>query len=358
MKSFKQFSVFLFALFLSLAFVSPLQTEAASKMKLNKTKTTISVGKSTTLKVKNTKKKVRWSTSSKKVAIVTSKGKVTGKKAGTATITAKVGTKKLTCKVTVKPALSKTTITLYPGDTAKLTVKGTKKKVTWTSSAKSIAKVSKGTVTGVKPGVATIKAKVSSYTLKCKVIVRPTTDYVAPSYDKLKEAILASSYVHTDGNKALMMEEVVSQNTEDGTEVQGKVGLYAIYEEATGCFRFELSMDALDSNILTTFTLNPSTVCNDSQPVSFCCKIIDTESGTTYHLSGTSQIDIATYTMESSSFSFQFDNAESMTEDELVLAQMLPDMYALLAITGCDAMITEKTGITFNDLGFVALSYE
>ena len=74
----------------------------AAKIKLNKTKATITVGKTFQLKVKGTSKKVKWVSSNKKVATVTSKGKVTGKKAGTATITAKVAGKKLKCKVTIK----------------------------------------------------------------------------------------------------------------------------------------------------------------------------------------------------------------------------------------------------------------
>lgn len=72
------------------------------KVKLSKTKATVYVGKTVTLKLKNNKKKVKWSTSNKKVATVTKKGKVKGKKAGKATITATVGKKKYKCKVIVK----------------------------------------------------------------------------------------------------------------------------------------------------------------------------------------------------------------------------------------------------------------
>lgn len=77
------------------------QAEAA-KVKLNKTKATIYVGKSITLKVKGTSKKVKWTSSNKKVATVSSKGKVTGKKKGTVKIKAKIGKKTYQCKVTVK----------------------------------------------------------------------------------------------------------------------------------------------------------------------------------------------------------------------------------------------------------------
>ena len=83
-----------------------------TKVKLNKTKSTMTVGKKQTLKATVTPKKasskaVVWKSSNKKVATVTSKGVVKAKKAGTVTITAtaKDGSgKKAACKVTVKKA--------------------------------------------------------------------------------------------------------------------------------------------------------------------------------------------------------------------------------------------------------------
>lgn len=54
----------------------------AATPKLNKTKLTLKVGKSYTLKLKNAKK-VTWKSKDKKIAKISSKGKVTGVKAGT-----------------------------------------------------------------------------------------------------------------------------------------------------------------------------------------------------------------------------------------------------------------------------------
>ena len=42
--------------------VTPESVFAAKKVKLNKTKATVSVGKSVQLKLKNNKKKIKWST--------------------------------------------------------------------------------------------------------------------------------------------------------------------------------------------------------------------------------------------------------------------------------------------------------
>ena len=68
--------------------------------------------------------------------------------------------------------LSKTKATLSKGETLTLKVKGTKDKVTWKSSDKKVAAVSKkGVVTAKKEGKATITAKVGKKTLKCKISV-------------------------------------------------------------------------------------------------------------------------------------------------------------------------------------------
>ena len=80
------------------------------KVKLNKTKATIYVGKTVTLKLKNNNKTVKWSSSNKKVATVTKKGKVKGKKAGKVIIVAKVRKKKYKCKITVKKKVIKKNI--------------------------------------------------------------------------------------------------------------------------------------------------------------------------------------------------------------------------------------------------------
>lgn len=74
---------------------------------LNKTKATLYVSKKLMLKVKNTKKKVKWSSSKKAVASVTKEGVVKAKKKGKTVITAKIGKKKLKCKITVKQKVVK-----------------------------------------------------------------------------------------------------------------------------------------------------------------------------------------------------------------------------------------------------------
>ena len=94
-----------YTLFLVLALVlTAVYTDAREKKKiaLNKKSVTLEVGKTVTLKLKNTKKKAKWCSSKGTIASVSKKGKVMAKKAGQAVITARLGKKKYTCKITVK----------------------------------------------------------------------------------------------------------------------------------------------------------------------------------------------------------------------------------------------------------------
>lgn len=144
--------------------LSPVNVQAAGKVKLNKTQTTMYIGTSRTLKITGTTKKVTWKSSNKKIAIVSAKGKVTPKKAGTVVITAKVSGKKYKCKVTVKkPCLSATKKTVKAGSTYKLVLHGSKVKKC-SSTNKSIATVKKNgknavTVKAVKTGNVKIKVQ-------------------------------------------------------------------------------------------------------------------------------------------------------------------------------------------------------
>lgn len=82
----------------------PVQTlqAAKAKIRLNRTKATVFVGKTVQLKMKGTKRKVKWKSSKKAIARVSKKGVVKGRKKGTVKIYAQIGKKRYTCKVTVK----------------------------------------------------------------------------------------------------------------------------------------------------------------------------------------------------------------------------------------------------------------
>lgn len=124
---------------------------------------------------------LNFSSSDKTILTVTATGgQIKGLKAGKVYVTAVSGKNKKQCTVTVKPAvkLNKTDLTLQKGKTFLLNSKvtGTKNKVKWSSSNKSVVSVSsKGKLTARKAGQATITAtvKVGSLSGKasCKVKV-------------------------------------------------------------------------------------------------------------------------------------------------------------------------------------------
>ena len=206
-------------LILSLCLTLAAPVDAKSKVKLNITKATLSIGGSINLKLLNNKKKVTWKSSNKKVASVTKKGKVKAKKKGKASIVARVGKKKYTCKITVgkvsksvkvtkKPSVSKTAqpsctpilvtmppiptkikstaefiekeITMKVGETRKLEVnlvKGTMYYASWTgfrSFSEEIVKVinsSEGIVTAISEGTTKIEFMSGAPDCHCTITV-------------------------------------------------------------------------------------------------------------------------------------------------------------------------------------------
>lgn len=92
--------------------------------------------------------------------------------------------------------LSEKELTLTVGDSKTLKVTGTKTKVTWSSSKKSVATVSKtGKVTGVKAGKALITATVGKKNIVCKIIVN---DPVRP--EVLNAPFEAQEYIYNNIN--------------------------------------------------------------------------------------------------------------------------------------------------------------
>ena len=84
------------------SFQTNVMAKRTPKPKLNKKNITIMMGKTSRLKLKNNKKKVKWRSLNKKIVTVTKKGLVKGKSEGKTTIVAKVGKKKYKCKVRVR----------------------------------------------------------------------------------------------------------------------------------------------------------------------------------------------------------------------------------------------------------------
>ena len=175
---------------------------------LNKTKISLSAGKTYTLKaniIPSTagNREVAWKSSNTNVAKVSSSGKVTAVGNGTANITCTtVNGKKATCKVTVNTktsgvSLNSKSVTIYETQTYKLkaTVKpstASDKSVTWKSSNTKVAKVSSsGKITAVKSGTATITCTTNDTGKKvtCKVTVKKRVPVTSVSLNKTKTTV-------------------------------------------------------------------------------------------------------------------------------------------------------------------------
>lgn len=203
--------------------------EPTTSLKLNKKSYTLGVGKTVKLKAtlkstSATNPKLKWTTSNKKVAVVSSNGNVRGKSVGTCTIkvTTTDGSKKTaSCKIRVirpvtKISLNKRVITLVKGHstTVKATVKpsnATEKKVSWSSSDKTVAVVFGGKITGLKAGTATIRAKAKDNSGKSAVCYVTVIDEIPVSSIVLS----AQDLTMVKGQKQKVNYSIVPSNTTD-----------------------------------------------------------------------------------------------------------------------------------------------
>ena len=140
-----------------------------------------------------TDKTLSFSSSDPAVASVDESGLITAHRAGSATITAKaLSGKKDTIKITVSQPITELSLNYSSASVDKgqkltlstqyLPADATEKTITWTSSDKSIASVSKGTVTARKAGACVITATAESgVSVSCEITVtQPVTEVVLP----------------------------------------------------------------------------------------------------------------------------------------------------------------------------------
>ena len=148
--------------------------QAKSKVKMSASKAKIYEGYTKKVTLKGAKaKKVKWKSSNRKIATVSKNGIIKAKKSGKCIITAKYQKKSYKCRVTVKKlSLSEKSLYTHPGDSNKITLKGAKGKIKWSTSDGNVAVVSsKGIITGSGEGNCIITATHKKKSYKCKVRV-------------------------------------------------------------------------------------------------------------------------------------------------------------------------------------------
>lgn len=255
--------------------------EAATNIKLNKTKTTLIKGQTFQLKLIGVRGKAVWSSSNKKIAVVNSAGKVTAKTNGSATITAKIHSKKYTCKIQVEtPKISKTTVTLYKNGSYTLKMLNTKQKVIWKSSKPSVATVSsKGKVTAKATGTTTVTATVLGKKYNCKITVKQkpvATSKVPVCVSKQTVYARAHRYTEKEYFNYLAIPEcfIYIKNLDKNAQV---VDITSSNPKITAYKRYELDAIEVDDNSEDNF----HNLLGETSTISF--KVI--QNNKTYNLS-------------------------------------------------------------------------
>ena len=369
-RSWKQMLVLLLAVCLFSTVSPELVSSAAStqKVQISARKMTLIKGQKKTLKLKRNRKKVKWSSTKKAVAAVSAKGVVTARKAGTTVIKAKVGTKTYSCKVIVEaPKLNKTSITLKEGSSCQLKMFGTRQKVKWSSSAKSVVTVSAtGKVKAKqvkKDRSARITASVGGKKYSCKVLVKdvkaatpeteapkpsqPETEAPKPSqpepeapkpqatgFARLKDYILTFGKENTAGNYFINM-----KNLYKGTNYTYGIVYNRVEDQLEFLFLTESSKD---KSSMTMYVMeNPV-----SAPTNYLFLMKNLSGG----FEVKANLNPATYDGESK-IAFQVEKSVGGAPYQAI--NDLSNATLQAGFAGWSKLL-DYAGITFKDLGFVA----
>lgn len=349
-RSWKQMLVLLLAVCLFSTVSPELVSSAAGtqKVQISARKMTLIKGQKKTLKLKGNRKKVKWSSTKKAVAAVSAKGVVTARKAGTTVIKAKVGTKTYSCKVIVEaPKLNKTSITLKEGSSCQLKMLGTRQKVKWSSSARSVVTVSatgKVKAKQVKKDTsARITASVGGKKYSCKVLVKDvkaaTPEPEAPNpqatgFARLKDYILTFGKENTAGNYFINM-----KNLYKGTNYTYGI----VYNRAEDQLEFLfLTESSKDKSSMTMYVMeNPV-----SAPTNYLFLMKNLSGG----FEVKANLNPATYDGESK-IAFQVEKSVGGAPYQSI--NDLANATLQAGFAGWSKLL-DYAGITFKDLGFVA----
>lgn len=204
----KRFICFLVVFALISGILNDFSIVHAASPKLNRKSVTLWVGDTIKLQVKNTRKRVKWTSNKKSIATVSSKGKVKAKKSGKAVITANIGNKKYKCRVIVrKTTISAKSLTMECGKSMPLTLKFPKKKVAWYSSDTKVAYADGKRVYANAIGEVVITAKCDGKFYYCKVKVLPEKgeeNAELPEKEEVKTELSAETLTVEYGKTALL----------------------------------------------------------------------------------------------------------------------------------------------------------
>ena len=228
-------------------------TVAMAAPKLSKTKVTVKIDSAVTIKIKGGKAAGKWKVKNAKVAKIKKStktyAKVVGLKAGKTALSVKIGKKTCKCALTVKeaPKLSAKKVSLKIGDTRKIKISGTAKKVTWKSLSPKIATVivnkknpKAAVVKAVGSGNTTIVVQAGKKKVKCVVTVakeagNSNNDPEQPVSPKKKDDITPPAPVKPEGPTlaSIEVEALISEFEKGRTFTNADFLVTAIYSDGT-----------------------------------------------------------------------------------------------------------------------------
>lgn len=320
---------------------------AATKVKINKTKASIYVGKTVQLKVTGTKKKVTWKSSNKKIATVTSKGKVKGVKKGTAKITATVSKKKYVCKVTVKnrevegATTPKPTMTVTPMVTSTVTPTSTPtiEPTTVITLPPATPTPPVGSAVTPTPTPVTTTGAIVPTEETITPIVAPTTtpetNTVADNINKLKKYITENGSENSSGNKFINWID-----NADGTTYNYAI----IYENDTDNLHF---LTYIEGSSKATISMYVDATNNGNVSVEILYLL-----NSSWGYKATATLNVETYSL-STDVNFECDPTSNIIPEEKI--QSLANTQLRLAFSGWDILLMEKVRITLSSIGFISL---
>lgn len=242
--------IIVFAMCMSVLLISALDMQTVEAATISKNKVVMFKGETAQLRATVASGRTSWQSSDTKIAGVSNNGKVTGRKKGNTIIIATVKGKSQIWNVTVEdPKINASKKNLRVGQKYTLKVKGSSRKVKWTSKNSSIATVgsSNGSVTAKKKGSVTINGKIDKRTFSCKVTVYPVVKSVS---------LDASSFSLTPGAKRTLKATVSPSGVLDKITWTSSNSAVASVANGTVLGR------AVGNTVITAKTGSKSAKCN------------------------------------------------------------------------------------------------
>jgi len=262
------------------------------------------------------------------------------------------------CKVFAKVKLNQSSATMAVGKTLQLKTKGTKKKlrVTWKSSNKKVAAVSKkGKITAKKAGKATITAKIRGkgirVTRKVKVTVITKPAFYRKNKEKLYKYIVKHGIYDKHENAYYLYKKVYDEGDGDGPVIF--VNVQALKNTKTIRYTVYLSSNTPDDNYEVYMTMKyneykPGVLYYKGYPMDYSPDTLEMNGSINYSYNGKNNGIKWTHQ------SLYDDNEGTTSESDTVNKQYIERANYLIGygFKGWNAL-SKKAGVTMKDIGFV-----